>query len=65
VSHISKDDTRQLCWCGCEELTSPNRRWKPGHDSRGKGIIKRAVEDGKVGELSPQLKEYGAERGLI
>jgi hypothetical protein len=48
-----------------QELTSPNKRWKPGHDQRGKGIIKRAVKEGKVGELSPQLREYGAERGLF
>ena len=41
------------------------RRWKPGHDQRAKGIIRRAVKEGKVGELSPQLKEYGKERGLI
>jgi hypothetical protein len=65
VSRISKDDTTQECWCGCQEFTSPNRKWKPGHDQRGKGIIKRAVKEGKVGELSDRLREYGAERGLI
>ena len=65
VSRISKDDTTQECWCGCQELTSPNRRWRPGHDQRGKGIIKRAVKEGKVAELSPQLREYGKERGLL
>ena len=65
VSRIPKNDTRQYCWCGCEQLTSPDRRWKPGHDSRGKGIIKRAIKEGKVAELSPQLRGYGAERGLI
>jgi hypothetical protein len=65
VSRISKADARQLCWCGCEELTSPNRRWRPGHDQRGKGIIRRAVKEGKVAELSDRLREYGTERGLI
>jgi hypothetical protein len=65
LSRISKDDTRQLCWCGCQELTSPNRKWRPGHDQRGKGIIRQAVKEGKVAELSPQLKEYGAERRLL
>jgi hypothetical protein len=65
VSRISKDDSRQLCWCGCEELTSPNRKWKPGHDQRGKGIITRAVKEGKVEELSLQLREYAEERGLL
>jgi hypothetical protein len=65
VSRTSKDDTRQLCWCGCQELTSPNRKWRPGHDQRGKGIIRRAAKEGKVGELSPKLREYGEERGLI
>lgn len=65
VSRISKDDTTQECWCGCQELTSPNRRWRPGHDMRGKGIIKRAVKEGKVEELSPRLKEYAGERGLV
>ena len=65
VSRLSKDDTRQLCWCGCEELTSPGKRWKPGHDQRAKGIIRRALKEGKVEELSPQLKDYGEERELI
>jgi hypothetical protein len=65
VTRISKDDTRQLCWCGCQQLTSAGKRWRVGHDSRGKGIIKRAVKEGKVAELSPQLREYGAERGLF
>ena len=65
ISRISKDDTTQECWCGCQEITSPNRRWRPGHDQRGKGIIRRAVKAGKVGELSPQLTEYGVERWLI
>jgi hypothetical protein len=65
TSRISKHDTTQECWCGCQELTSPNRRWKPGHDQRAKGIIRRAVKEGKTSELSPQLKEYGKERGLI
>jgi hypothetical protein len=65
VSRISKDDARQQCWCGCEQLTSPNRRWLPGHDQRAKGIIKRAIKEGKVDELSPRLREYGAERGLL
>jgi hypothetical protein len=65
VSRISKDDTTQQCWCGCQQLTSPNRRWLPGHDQRAKGIIKRAVREGKAEELSDRLKEYGAERGLV
>lgn len=65
VSRISKNDTRQACWCGCEQLTSPGKRWRPGHDMRAKGIINRALKEGKAGELSPQLKEYGSERGLI
>jgi len=65
VSRISKDDKTQECWCGCEELTSPNRKWRPGHDQRAKGIIRRAIKEGKVGELSPQLRDYGAERGLL
>jgi len=65
VSRISKDDTRQECWCGCQQLTSPGKRWKVGHDQRAKGIIRRAVKEGKVGELSPQLREYGAVRGRI
>jgi hypothetical protein len=65
VSRISKDDATQQCWCGCQQLTSPNRRWLPGHDQRAKGIIKRAVREGKAEELSDRLKEYGAERGLV
>ncbi len=65
VSRLSKNDTRQFCWCGCEQLTSPGRIWRPGHDQRAKGIIKRAVRDGTVAELPPRLKEYGAERGLL
>jgi hypothetical protein len=65
VSRISRDDTTQQCWCGCQQLTSPNRRWLPGHDQRAKGIIKRAVREGKAEELSDRLKEYGAERGLV
>jgi hypothetical protein len=65
VTRISKDDATQECWCGCGQWTKPNRRWLPGHDQRGKGIIKRAVKEGKVEELSPQLKDYGTERGLI
>src|SRR5215207_1207058 len=56
VSRISKDDTTQECWCGCQELTSPNRKWRPGHDQRAKGIIRRAVKEGKVDELSRQLR---------
>ena len=65
VSRISKDDTRQLCWCGCQQLTSAGKRWRVGHDSRGKAIIKRAVKEGNVDKLSVQLREYGEERGLI
>ena len=65
TSRISKDDARQFCWCGCQQLTSPNCRWLPGHDQRAKGIIKRAVREGKAEELSDRLKEYGAERGLV
>jgi hypothetical protein len=65
VSRISKGDTRQECWCGCGSWTSPGKRWKVGHDQRAKGIIKRAVREGKVDELDARLKEYGAERGLI
>lgn len=65
VSRLSKNDTRQFCWCGCQQLSSPGRIWRQGHDQRAKGTIKRAVKEGRVAELSPQLKEYGVERGLI
>ncbi len=65
ASRISKDDTTQECWCGCQQRTSPGKCWKPGHDQRAKGIIKRAMRDGKVEELSPRLREYAKERGLI
>ena len=65
VSRMSKDDATQACWCGCRSWASPGKRWRPGHDQRAKGIIKRAVREGKTGELSPQLREYGAERGLL
>jgi hypothetical protein len=65
VSRISKNDTQQFCWCGCEQLTSPGKRWLPGHDQRGKGIIKRAAKEDKVDELDVRLREYGEERGLI
>jgi hypothetical protein len=65
VSRILKDDATQECWCGCGERTKPNRKWRPGHDQRAKGVIKRAVREGKVEELSDQLREYGAERGLL
>jgi hypothetical protein len=64
-SRISKDDATQECWCGCGERTNPHRRWKAGHDQRGKGIISRAVAAGRTGELSDQLRDYGRERGLI
>lgn len=53
VLRISKNDTTQECWCGCQELTSPNRRWKAGHDQRGKGIIRRVVKEGKVANSRP------------
>ena len=65
ISRISKDDATQECWCGCGEQTKPHRRWKPGHDQRAKGSIKRAVAAGKVDELSDRLRDYGQERGLI
>ena len=65
VSRISKNDTTQECWCGCQQLTKPNRRWLSGHDQRAKGIIKRAVREDKVDELDARLKEYGAERGIL
>ena len=55
VSRISKDEATQECWCGCQQLTSPNHRWLPGHDQRAKGIIKRAVREGKAEELSDRL----------
>jgi len=64
-SRVSKDDTTQECWCGCQQRTSPGRMWRPGHDQRAKGIIKRAVREGNEEGLSPRLREYGAERGLI
>ncbi len=65
VSRLSKDDTRQECWCGCQQLTSPGKRWRQGHDQRAKGTIKRAVSEGKVEEISDKLREYARERGLI
>jgi len=65
TSRISKDDATQECWCGCQQRTSPGCRFRPGHDQRAKGIIKRAVRDGKVDELSPRLREYAKERELI
>jgi hypothetical protein len=65
ISRISKDDTTQECWCGCSSWTSPGRRFRPGHDQRAKGIIKRAAASGKVDELSDRLRDYGRERGLI
>ena len=64
-SRISKDDTTQECWCGCSQRTSPGRRFRPGHDKRAEGIIKRAVTAGKVDELPDRLRDYGQERGLI
>jgi hypothetical protein len=65
TSRISKDDATQECWCGCGEQTKPHRRWKPGHDQRAKGIIKRAMAAGKADILSDRLRDYGQERGLI
>ena len=65
VSRISKNERGQECWCGCGSWTSPKRRWRPGHDQRAKGIIKRAVREGKVNELDARLKEYGQERGVL
>ncbi len=65
ASRISKDEQGQLCWCGCGAWTKPGRRWLPGHDQRGKGIIARAVREGKLDELSPQLREYGEQSGKI
>jgi hypothetical protein len=66
VSRISKDDATQECWCTvCGQQTSPRRRFKPGHDQRAKGIIKRAVQEDKVDELDARLKEYGQERGML
>jgi hypothetical protein len=65
TSRISKDDATQECWCGCREQTKPHRRWRPGHDQRAKGIIKRAVTAGKTDELSNRLRDYGRERWLI
>jgi hypothetical protein len=65
ISRISKDDTTQECWCGCGSWASPGKHWRPGHDQRAKGIIKRAVTAGKADELSDRLRDYGQERGLI
>jgi hypothetical protein len=65
ASRISKDDATQECWCGCGEQTKPHRKWKPGHDQRAKGIIRRAVAAGEADELSDRLRDYGQERGLI
>ena len=65
TTRISKDEQGQECWCGCGAWTNPNRRWRPGHDQRAKGTIKRAVKEGKVDELDDRLKEYGHERGLL
>ncbi len=62
---LSKDEKGQRCWCGCDSWTKPNRRWLPGHDQRAKGIITRAVREGKEDELSDRLREYAAERYLI
>jgi hypothetical protein len=65
ASRISKDDATQECWCGCRQRTSPGRRFRPGHDQRAKGIIKRAVAAGRGDNLSDRLRDYGQERGLI
>ena len=65
TTRISKDERGQQCWCGCGAWTNPNRRWRPGHDQRAKGKIKRAVKDDRVSELDDRLKEYGRERGLL
>jgi hypothetical protein len=65
ISRISKDDTTQECWCGCGSWASPGKHWRPGHDQRAKGIIKRAVTAGKTHELSDRLRNYGRERRLV
>ena len=62
---MSKNEKGQPCWCGCGSWTKPNRRWLPGHDQRAKGIITRAVREGKQDELPDRLREYAAERDLI
>lgn len=64
-STMSKDDTTQECWCGCQQITGKNRRWRQGHDQVAKGIILRAVRAGNTSDLSDRLREYGEERGLI
>ncbi len=64
-SRLSKDDTTQECWCSCGERTNPGRRFKPGHDARAKGIIKRAVRAGEIESLTENQRAYADERNLI
>jgi hypothetical protein len=55
-----------LCWCGmCGLEVRSGRRWRQGHDARGKSLIQKAVAEGTVDELPKTLRQYGRERGLI
>lgn len=59
------EPSSSLCWDGCGQEVRPGRRWRQGHDARGKSMILNAVREGRVSELPETLQEYGRERGLL
>jgi hypothetical protein len=54
------------CICGCGDIPAlPRSRFLPGHDAKAASKIKSAVDEGRVSELSSELRYYGMERGFI
>lgn len=54
------------CWCGCgERPRGSDSRFVPGHDRIAEGKIGWAVRENWMQDLSPALKWYGENRGLL
>jgi hypothetical protein len=55
-----------FCWCGCSQRPrKADSRFVPGHDERAITKIEWAIREDWMQDLSPALRYYGEERGLL
>ena len=44
VDRAKVEVSASLCLCGCNEMANPKKNFRPGHDSRVKGYVSRALK---------------------
>jgi hypothetical protein len=63
---MSRRRNNSECICGYGGVPALSKsRFLPGHDAKAESKIKSAVHEGRVSELSSELRYYGLERGFI